>query len=353
MNNKNLLYLNLALDDEDVSLGFANTWVKQFSNKFENIDIITLNKSNANIASNNKVNIYGLLKDDNTSKISKFLLIRKTIKELTSTSSYDLCFSHMSPLLLLMTKFYSLKKFPTILWYTHPKPKEFSKKIILILSLFFCDKVVTASNSSFPYKSNKLNVVGHAIDYEQFLNKRRGLLNKEFLILSRISKSKNLEVAIDGFLKSKFSKHNISIIGDAVTKEDSEYKNKLSKKYEGNKNVIFLGKIPHRDLPSLMNKYTYHINATPEGFYDKSVLEAISNGLFSLYANKDYDKHFKKDMQFLTKFELNQRSLADVLNSVYEQEDKNILKIIEYSQLSVSNESIQTIFERIVATVES
>jgi predicted methyltransferase len=58
-------------------------------------------------------------------------------------------------------------------------------------------------------------------------------------------------------------------------------------------------------------------------------------------------------MRFLTKFELNQRSLADVLNSVYEQEDKNILRIIEYSQLSVSNESIQTIFERIVATVES
>ena len=353
MNNKNLLYLNLAVDDEDVSLGFANMWIKQFSNKFENVDIITLNKSNENIGTNKKVNIYGLLKGDNTSKISKFLKIRKTIKELTSTTSYDLCFSHMSPLLLIMTKFYSLKKFPTILWYTHPKPKEFSKKIILLTSLFFSNKVVTASNSSFPYKSNKLNVVGHAIDYEKFLNKRVSVLNKEFLILSRISKSKNLEVAIDGFLKSKFSKHNISIIGDSVTKEDLEYKNKLSKKYESNKNVTFLGKIPHKDLPSLMNKFSYHINATPEGFYDKSVLEAISNGLFNLYANKDYDKHFKKDMHFLTKFELNQRSLTDVLNSVYEQEDKNILRIIEYSQLSVSKESIQTIFERIVATVES
>ena len=353
MNNKNLLYLNLAVDDEDVSLGFANTWIKQFSNKFENIDIITLNKSDENIVTNNKVNIYGLLKDDNTSRISKFLLLRKTIKDLTSKSSYDLCFSHMSPLLILMTKFYSLKKFPTILWYTHSRPKEFSKKIVLIMSLLFCDKVVTASNSSFPYKSNKLNVVGHAIDYEQFLNKRQELLNKEFLILSRVSKSKNLEVAIDGFLNSKFSKHNISIIGDAVTKEDLEYKNKLSKKYEDNKNVIFLGKIPHKDLPSLMNKFTYHINATPEGFYDKSVLETISNGLFNLYANQDYDKHFKKDMHFLTKFELNQRSLTDVLNSVYEQEDKNILRIIKYSQLSVSKESLQTIFDRIVATVES
>ena len=353
MNNKNLLYLNLAVDDEDVSLGFANTWIKQFSNKFENIDIITLSKSDENIGTNNKVKIYGLFKDNNKSRISKFLLLRKTIKELTSTSSYDLCFSHMSPLLLLMTKFYSLKKFPTILWYTHSKPKEISKKIVLIMSLIFCDKVVTASNSSFPYKSNKLNVVGHAIDYEQFLNKRQELLNKEFLILSRISKSKNLEVAIDGFLKSKFSKHNISIIGDAVTKEDLEYKNKLSKKYEGNENVIFLGKIPHKDLPSLLNKFSYHINATPEGFYDKSVLETISNGLFNFYANKDYDKHFKKDMHFLTKFELNQRSLTDVLNSVYDQEDKNILRVIKYSQLSVSKESLQTIFDRIVATVES
>ena len=353
MNNKNLLYLNLAVDDEDVSLGFANTWIKQFSNKFESVDIITLSKSNENIGTNKKVNIYGLLKGDNTSRISKFLKIRKTIKELTSTTSYDLCFSHMSPLLLLMTKFYGLKKFPTILWYTHPKPKEFSKRIVLIMSLFFCNKVVTASNSSFPYKSNKLNVVGHAIDYEQFLNKRKKVLNKEFLILSRISKSKNLEVAIDGFLKSKFSNHNISIVGDAVSKEDVEYRNKLSKKYELNKNVIFLGKIPHKDLPSLMNKYSFHINATPEGFYDKSVLEAISGGLFSLYANKDYDKHFKKDMHYLTKFELNQRSLSDVLNSVYEQEDKNILRIIEYGQLSVANESIQTIFERIVATVEN
>jgi len=353
MNNKNLLYLNLAVDDEDVSLGFANTWIKQFSNKFENVDIITLNKSNENIGTNKKVNIYGLLKGDNTSRISKFLKIRKTIKELTSTTSYDLCFSHMSPLLLLMTKFYGLKKFPTILWYTHPKPKEFSKKIVLIMSLFFCNKVVTASNSSFPYKSNKLNVVGHAIDYEQFLNKRGKVLNKEFLILSRISKSKNLEVAIDGFLKSKFSNHNISIVGDAVSKEDVEYRNKLSKKYELNKNVIFLGKIPHKDLPSLMNKYSFHINATPEGFYDKSVLEAISGSLFSLYANKDYEKKKKKDMHYLTKFEINQRSLSDVLNSLYEQEDKNILRIIEYGQLSVANESIQTIFERIVATVEN
>ena len=42
-----------------------------------------------------------------------------------------------------------------------------------------------------------------------------------------------------------------------------------------------------------MNKYSFHINATPEGFYDKSVLEAISGGLF-IFANKDYATFLKK-----------------------------------------------------------
>ncbi len=353
MNNKNLLYLNLAIDDKDVSLGFANTWIEQFSRKFQNIDIITLNKSTESIGKNNNVNIYGLIKSDNSSKFIKILKIRKIIKDLTSTTNYDLCFSHMSPLLLLMTKIYGLNSFPKILWYTHPKPKELSKKIILILSLLVSNKVVTASKSSFPYKSSKVNVIGHAIDYELFLNKKEKVVNKEFIIISRISKSKNLEIAINGFLNSKFKNYNISLVGDAVTKEDEDYKNKLLKKYANNNNVTFLGKIPHKALPDLLKKYSYHINATPKGFYDKSVLEAISAGLFSFYSNEDYNKHFKKDLNSYTKFELNQKSLIEVLDSVYDQEEKNILRIIQSGQLSVSDESIQTIFERVTATVAS
>ena len=353
MNNKNLLYLNLALDDKDVSLGFADTWIEQFSFKFENIDIITLNKSTESIGENNNVNVYGLVKSDNSSRLRKILKIRKIIKDLTSTTKYDLCFSHMSPLLLLMTKIYGLNSFPKILWYTHPKPKELSKRIVLILSLFLSNKVVTASKSSFPYKSSKVHVIGHAIDYDLFLNKREKVVNKEFIIISRISKSKNLEVAIDGFLSSKFKNYNISVVGDAVTKEDEDYKKKLLKRYENNNNVAFLGKIPHKELPNILKKYSYHINATPEGFYDKSVLEAISAGLFNFYSNEDYNKHFRTDVNSYTKFALSQKSLSEVLDSVYDQEEKNILRIIHSGQLSVSDESIQTIFERVTATVVS
>ena len=49
MNRKNLLYLNLSVDEKDVSLGFAKTWTDQFSKNFDNVDIITLNKPIENI----------------------------------------------------------------------------------------------------------------------------------------------------------------------------------------------------------------------------------------------------------------------------------------------------------------
>ena len=192
MNKKNLLYLNLSVDEKDVSLGFAKTWTDQFSKNFDNVDIITLNKPVENIEYQN-VKIYGITKDDKSTKFNKYKQIKNIIQKLTTETNYDLCFSHMSPLLIVLTRIYSnTKNIPKVLWYTHPKPKELSKRAILLLSLFFSNKVVTASNSSFPYKSKKVNVIGHAIDNELFLSEREKVLNKSFIILSRISKSKNI-----------------------------------------------------------------------------------------------------------------------------------------------------------------
>ena len=44
MNRQNLLYLNLSVDEKDISLGFAKTWTDQFSENFKNVDVITLNR---------------------------------------------------------------------------------------------------------------------------------------------------------------------------------------------------------------------------------------------------------------------------------------------------------------------
>ena len=238
MNRKNLLYLNLSVDEKDVSLGFAKTWTNQFSENFENVDIITLKKPAENTEYQN-VKIYGISDDNKSTKFNKYIQIKNIIKKLTAETDYDLCFSHMSPLLLVLTKIYSKNKnTPRVLWYTHPKPKELSKRLILRLSLIFSNKVVTASKSSFPYKSKKVNIIGHAIDYELFESKRNNFLNKDFIILSRISQSKNIELALDSFLNSKFKNNLITVVGDSVTTQDKEYKKFLENRYKNNDNVI-------------------------------------------------------------------------------------------------------------------
>ena len=354
MNKKKLLYLNLSTNEKDVSLGFSNTWISKFSIVFESIDLITLNKATNNQNKFKNVNIYGISESENLSKIAKFLKLKKIIKDLTKKNEYSICFSHMSPLLSLIAKLYNQdKKTISILWYTHPKPKEITKKIILFTSLFINDKVVTASKSSFPYFSKKLNIIGHAIDYDLFLNKINNISSKNFVILSRIAKSKNLEIIIDSFLKSYFNQSSITIIGEAVTTEDRVYKSFLIKKYKKNNNVIFEGMVPHKELPNKLKSFSYHINSTPPGFYDKSVLETLAAGIYNFYLNDDYDKHIDPEFIKYTKFSSTEYSLTDLLNSVYELNEETILDIILYAQNSISAESVETISERILSTVES
>ena len=353
MHRNNLLYLNLSVDEKDVSLGFAKKWANQFSENFENVDIITLKKSTKNTEYQN-VKIYGIYDNDKSTKFKKYLQIKNIIQKLTADTNYDMCFSHMSPLLLVLTRIYSKNKnTPRILWYTHPKPKDLFKRLILRLSLIFSNKVVTASKSSFPYKSKKVEIIGHAVDYDLFHKKRDNLLNKDFIILSRISQSKNIELALDSFLNSKFKNNLITVVGDSVTTQDKKYKKFLENRYKNNDNVIFKGKVPHNSLPTVLSNYSFHINATASGFYDKSVLETLSAGLFNFYSNTDYNKLFREDMTTFTNFKLNYSSLTDNLNAVYDLKEETLLEIVQLGQKNASNESIRTIFDRVITTIES
>ena len=188
---------------------------------------------------------------------------------------------------------------------------------------------------------------------DAFLNKKTHISNNDFVILSRISKSKNLELSIDCFLKSKFNQDSITVIGDAVTDADMEYKAFLAEKYRTKNNVIFKGMIPHKELPDVLRSYSYHINSTPPGFYDKSVLETLAAGIYNFYLNADYDKHFDPKSLKYTKFSSKQNSLTDLLNAVYELNDNKILEIVSFAQNSVSKESVETISDRVLSTVEN
>ena len=317
--NKKLLYFNLAVDEKDTSLGFAIDWIKHVSNEFNHVDVVSL-RVNSIPEFDNSINIYGLEPSNN--KISKYLFFLKTVKQLINENNYDRCFSHMSPISVVLSYLYLKKSgIKTTLWFTHPGPKFGIKKLILYLSFLISEQVVTASNTSFPFKGKKVNVIGHAINFEKFNKSKTHYSFEKFLMLSRISKSKNLEVGIDSFLNSRFKNFSLDIIGGPLNKNDEKYLKFLQKKYKS-KNVNFLGKIDHEELENLYKEYCLYVSSSNYEGNPKTVLEALSFGCVTILSNipnhKELVDHSKTGFIFDKKEGSLRQMFESILNNEYD-----------------------------------
>ena len=346
MNKKKLLILNISTDSKDTSLGFAISWLNIFSKECDEINVITLNKGDISNLNEN-ISIYEV---ENKSKIRRLTSFIKILYKLTKNNKYSFCLSHMSALLIIISfPILKLRKIRSVFWYTHQGPKNLFKKLILMKALLLSNNVITASKYSFPYKNKKVISIGHAIDYDLFYKEVNNFEKKGFAIISRISKSKKIDESISGFLNSNFSlSNNISIIGEAITKEDQKYKEHLIEKYKNNKNVIFLGSVPHSQLTEYLNNVGFHINNTDKGFYDKSVLETSIHGIVNLYQNLDYDKNVPSKHIKNLRFNGSSEDLSDKLSNLEKIEEKEFIKIIKFSQKEIKKESLVSLYKRIL-----
>ena len=338
--SKKLLYFNLAVDETDTSLGFAVKWIETISKNYDRVDVVTLKKVTNPILSKS-IKIYGA--EPNRNKYKKYIYLYKKVKELCKENDYERCFSHMSPISVLVSSIFLQKyKIKTTLWFTHPGPNFGIKKLILFLSFLFAEHIVTASPSSFPIKSKKVHVIGHAIDLVKFENNKTSYQLNNFLILSRISSSKNLEIAIDGFLNSNFGNCNLDIIGGTLNSRDEEYFGKLKNNYS-QPNVSFLGKIEHKELPEVLKKYDVHFNSARNGFYDKSVLETLSSEIINFYFNDDFDQLLGNDNY---KFK-NSSDLSKKLNNLENLTNDQIKKLFNSMKFSLNSNSLDSLNSRL------
>ena len=110
MSKKKILYLNLSTNEKDISLGFSNSWLSKFADKFESVDLISLNISSNNQVEFKNVNIFGISESEKLSRIYKYLKLKNLVKDLTQKNDYAICFSHMSPLLSIIANWYNKNK---------------------------------------------------------------------------------------------------------------------------------------------------------------------------------------------------------------------------------------------------
>jgi len=350
MNKKKLLILNISTDSKDTSLGFAISWLNEFSKNYLEVDVITLNKGDTS-ALNENINIYEINK--NKSKLSAVSNFYKTINLLTKKNNYEYCFSHMSAIMMLASyPVLLMRKLKSIFWYTHAGPKNLFNKLILFKASLLASKIITASENSFPLKSKKVTPIGHAIDYKTFYKKIDSFSKKDFAIVSRISKSKNIEESIEGFLNSSASESSsILIIGGPLTNEDEDYYEYLLNIYKEHQNISFIGPVPHSELVNYLKNVSFHINNTEKGFYDKSVLETSVNGIINFYKNIDYDKNIPSKYQENLKFDGSPSDLSNKISSIFSLDQKEFLKIVEHSQKEIKNESLDTLLMRITRII--
>jgi len=348
--DQKILILNIATDSKDTSLGFAISWLNEFSKIYQEVDVITLNKGDT-YGLNDNINIYEINK--NKSKLSAVSKFYKTINLLTKRNKYEYCFSHMSAIMMLASyPVLFMRKLTSIFWYTHAGPKNLFNKLILFKATLLASKIITASENSFPLKSKKVTPIGHAIDYKTFYKKIDSFSKKDFAIVSRISKSKNIEDSIEGFLSSNASEsHSILIIGGPLTNEDKIYYEHLLNKYKNYNNVSFIGPVSHSELVKYLKNVSFHINNTDKGFYDKSVLETSVNGIINFYKNIDYDKNIPSNYQENLKFDGSPGDLSNKISSAYRLDQNEFLKIIEHSQEEIRNESLDTLVKRITKVI--
>ncbi len=349
MNNK-LLILNLGVDSENTSLAFTQKWINDISLNFSSVDVLTM-KVGSKYQLNKNVNLF-FINDQNTkyTKIYQIRKLNKITKKLIKNNDYKHCFAHMAPMQHLVAKFYLMQKnIKTTLWFTHSGPKFGIKWLILWFSSLLANNIVTASKHSFPFRFKKVKCIGHGIAFDNFFNERKTFQLKNISILSRVSKSKNIENTLDNIIKCKnFENINIDVIGGTLNSDDEGYLNELLIKYKNFKNINFLGKQPHAKLPELLKKYDVNINNAQKGFFDKAVLETCAAGIVNFYRSEDFDFLYSKNLQKILKFdENNLYTKIDQLNS-FDQDE--ILRNIELAQKQSKSHSISNVVKNLIDT---
>jgi len=349
-----LLIITQKVDIDDDLLGFFHEWIKKFSLYFNHINIICLEVGKYNLPEN--VTVHSLGKEKKLSKIKIILNFYKYIWNLRNT--YDAVFIHMNPENVIFGGLYwRIFNKKIYFWYTH-KLVDFKLRISEKLASI----IFTASPAGFGLKSEKIRVVGHGIDTEEFkpIDKVK---NKIFQIVyvGRISKIKNQQLLIEAarVLKTKSHDFKIKLIGQTITLEDEKYLINLKKlidKYGLNYIIEFIGSVPYTKIKTYYQSANLNVNLCPTGGLDKTVLEAMASGIPVVVANKEFIKEFGDYADKLTIKENEVEDLArkiedlmkmncDEINSLGDYLRNNVIKNHELKNLIVKiSDEIKILF---------
>ncbi len=284
-----LLWFNLVTDVDDSVLGFTTSWIRAVAKTVERIYVITMRAGRIEVPEN--VEVYSVGKEKGYSEPRRAAKFYCHLWRVLRYGQVDACFSHMIPIFsVLAAPVLKAKGIPIVTWYAHP---SLTKTLKLAHEL--SDRVVASMATSYPYKHDKLVVVGQGIDTELFRPDGTAPDSPPLILcVGRLSPVKDHPTLLKAIalLKERFEKpFRVVILGSPASPRDNEYVRDLQQTVEdlGLQDLVhFRAAVPMHELPIWYRRCTVHVNLTPTGSGDKVAWEAMACGRPCVVANEGF-----------------------------------------------------------------
>lgn len=284
-----ILVFNLVMDVNHPILGFTTRWIEALAHKTEHVYVVTMYAGKVVVPSN--VQVYSVGRERGYSKQRRVLNFYKHLFHILRNERVNACFSHMIPILsILAAPILRPLHIPIITWFAHP-----SLTRTLKIAHFLSNRMVSSVPNAYPYKEDKLTVIGQGIDTNLFAPDGTLPDSPPFILcVGRLSPVKGHPTLLDAVAKLRrqlFQPFNLFILGQPVGAEGTAYVNRLhsSIRQLGIQDIVhFQSAVPMVELPRWYRRCEVHVNLTPVGFGDKVAWEAMSCGRPCLVANTDF-----------------------------------------------------------------
>jgi glycosyltransferase involved in cell wall biosynthesis len=286
-----LLLFNLVTDADDPILGFTTRWIAAIAERATSADVITMRAGRIDVPDN--VRVHSLGKERGYGEARRAALFYRHLLGILSRQHIDGCFSHMNPLFSVMAgPVLRARRIPLVTWYAHP-----SLTRTLRLAHRFSNRMVTSLPGAYPYRRDKLTVIGQCIDVSLFApaaaEAEEDAPAPLVLCAGRLSPVKDHATLLRAVALARTrlpSGLRLVILGQPAG-ADSSYPQRLrtlAAELGIEELVEFRPGVPMQELVGWYRRATVCVNLTPVGFGDKVAWESMSCGVPTLVANSDF-----------------------------------------------------------------
>ncbi|MGH7427041.1 MAG: glycosyltransferase family 4 protein [Candidatus Methylomirabilaceae bacterium] len=284
-----LLLFNLAVDCDHPIWGFTTTWIEALAKRVACVRVITVRVGRSTVPSN--VRVYSVGGEKGYSKVRKVATFYQQLEHVLRKDGVDICFSHMiATFSVLAAPLLKVHGVPMVTWHAHP-----DLNWTLRAAHHVSDCMVTSLSTAYPYRRDKVVVVGQGIDTSLFAPDKQAPDDPPVILcvgrLSPVKEHPILLKAVD-LLRQRWPRpFRVIILGGAAQPSDESF---IASLYDMVRTmrlediVRFEPAIPLGALPDWYRQCTVHVNMTCVGSGDKVALEAMSCGRPSVVANAGF-----------------------------------------------------------------